>query len=65
MLFGVVKLGPPGLRIVGYIGRKRSLMYKTHLRTTMRYYQRLQSEELETSADSCEHDDAGTDGPDG
>jgi hypothetical protein len=65
MMFGVVKLGPPGLRVIGYIGCERSLMYKTRLRITMRYYQRLQSKELETSAESCEHDDAGTDGSDG
>jgi hypothetical protein len=65
MLFRVVKLGPPGLRIIRYIGCKRSLICKTRLQTTMRYYQRLQPEELKASAESCEHDDAGTDGSDG
>jgi hypothetical protein len=65
MLFRVVKLGPPGLRIIRYIGCKRNLIYKTRLRTAMRYYQRLQSEELKASTESCEHDDAGTDGLDG
>jgi hypothetical protein len=59
-MFGVVKLGPPGLRVLGYIGCERGLIYKTGLRITMRYYQRLQSEELETRAESCEHDDTGT-----